>query len=331
MCFGGGSSSPTVVNTTTNSIPGYLQDASRENINIANSLAQRPYPLYPGPRLAGFSPGQAAGMNLARSSTGSWRPGVRAASSTASEIGRGTVGEPTAAEDANNLRLYGPDPNTWPAGVRRPREWEQQFGTNYAGRPASFDPSRFFNPAMSFITDRIAHEGARARAGITRSAAASGAHGSGRHGVVEARQLLDQDRAVGEAAAAQWGRATGDYFTEQQQRLAAAGLGADVARTGSELGQRDIGNLMSVGGAEQEQEQAGMSLAYEDFLRQYGFPIEMLNMRQAAVAGTPYTTNSMTTGPGPNRSAQNLAAFAALAGGLGVAGGARGIPGLWGG
>ena len=73
MCFGGGGSTPT--NTTTRTeLPEWVEGASEELYGTAQPVAERPYPFYDDPRIAGFNPDQLASFDLARSNVGSWEP-----------------------------------------------------------------------------------------------------------------------------------------------------------------------------------------------------------------------------------------------------------------
>lgn len=98
-------------------------------------------------------------------------------------------------------------------------------------------------------------------------------------------------------------------LANQQAGLQSGALNLDAAKVMAALGQQkqqlglaDASALMGIGGVQQQQDQAGLDLAYQDFLRQQQYPIDMLNLRQGVLGGvqagssttTPYFSNTGT-------------------------------------
>ena len=68
---------PTPVNTTqtvVNQLPAYEQEARQRLYTKASDVANAPYTLYTGPRLADFSPDQTNAFDLTRANVGAYAP-----------------------------------------------------------------------------------------------------------------------------------------------------------------------------------------------------------------------------------------------------------------
>lgn len=279
MCdlFGGGGSNKV---KTTVEIPKFLEEAAKRNIATAEQIASREFPRYEAPRIADFTADQRRAFEAVRDNMGVYRPVLDQATSTVGQI---------ATTDITDADI----------GAR-------------------INP--FVEQALSRAADEIARRGGITRAQLERQMAASGGFGGARHGVVEAEQLRNQERAIADlfatGLAQAYDRAVNQFNLDRQMQLEAARDLAQLGGLRSELGLRDAAALLDIGGAQQALEQANLDVAFEDFLREINFPVEMLNVRLAATQGAPH--GQTTVGPGPNRFAENLGAFGALAGGIGL-------------
>ncbi len=107
-----------------------------------------------------------------------------------------------------------------------------------------------------------------------------------------ASQIASQTGATNLAASQQEGtQAAQDYALQQQQAQ----------------------DLMGYGKVQQDQTQASLSQAYQDFVNQREAPKENLNLLLAAIQGVPYSTTRLTTTP-YNATAANLGAITSLLG-----------------
>lgn len=68
--------------TVTTQTPPWMQDAIYNTISWAQNLANKPYVAYEGPRIAGFTPTQQAGMQAAIGAAGAYQPYLGQASGT---------------------------------------------------------------------------------------------------------------------------------------------------------------------------------------------------------------------------------------------------------
>ncbi len=70
--FGGGSETQTVTQRTE--LPAWVEQEGEQLYQTAQPIAERQYPFYDDPRIAGFNPDQLASFDLARSQVGAWEP-----------------------------------------------------------------------------------------------------------------------------------------------------------------------------------------------------------------------------------------------------------------
>ena len=107
VCFGptgGGGGGNTV--TQVQQIPEYEQQFSQSNQDLASSLGSQPYPVYKAPLIAGFSPQQTAGMQMAGQAATAYQPDLNAAEGVALHTlggsgGMGTLGAAAGINPAN--------------------------------------------------------------------------------------------------------------------------------------------------------------------------------------------------------------------------------------
>lgn len=316
-------STDTVVQRTE--LPGWIDQFGKENLALADALSRREHDVYTAPRLADFTddtkaafdairslPTQAGGHGVASSIARDYRaPTVDAASGEAAQLARSAVRDVTG----------------------------QGF--------LDADVGAYLNPFEDTVVAGTMGDMARAHAQelnrIGAGAAAAGAFGGSRHGLLEAeagRNYLDrlgatvgnlrfggytqaqdvigrdQDRKLqGDLANQQMDYGVGTFNVGQENAmrqlnaslaqqaalqnaandLAAQGVRLDAAGTMGRLADQNLGRsltaanaLSGIGEAQRGMDQANLDLAYDDFLRQQAYPQEMLNLRLATLAGTPY-------------------------------------------
>lgn len=295
MSMGGGSSQPSTQNVTNKTeIPQYLQDFSKENMAVARDIAARPFVPYEGQRTADFSPFQTAGFEqIGRNATGAplsglYDPGIRAAS-------------------GNTSSRYG---DTLAPGDTAP--WMNPF------------VEEALNPQLAAIDRASAATGRR----IDARAAGAGAFGDARTGVLEGENERNTaelrsdvigtgyknafDRAVAAAGGAFTANA-GQFNADRTANLAASDELARLLAAKYGYQQTTADDLLAAGKTQQQQEQADLTTAYQDFLNQFEYPQEMLNLRLATQTGTPYSTTRLTMTP-YSPWAQGIGAASSIAG-----------------
>lgn len=279
--FGGGDDTQTTVQSTN--IPAWLSRGGEENYNVAKNITSQPYTPYTGPRVAPFGADTLKAFDLTRSNVGA---------------ATGDIGKARGALDAASAGLPG------------------------------IDLSAYMNPFTQNVIDttlaQVQRQSDIARRANNQRATAAGAFGDSRHGVIESEQQAASSRLMSEIIASLMSQnflqgqaaATSDL----NRRFAAAPQYVATGQAAQRAGLTDASAMAAVGEAEQGQVQKNLDTAYADFLRQIGWPFEMLNYRTGTLAGTPYKGEVVTTGP-----AQTADPFAQL---LGLAATGAGIYGL---
>ncbi len=286
MCFGsdGGSSS-------TIKLPPWLEDFAEETIGQAEEVTTRPYEPYPGERLAPFSDLQQQGFEQVSNTAGSYQPYLDQASGILGGIADMTI-QPFSEVDL--------DPYMSP----------------------------YTDQVIADTTGQISRQGDVNQNQITADMQTTGAYGGDRDAILSAENTRNTQQEISESTARlsdeAYQNATSAYYADINNQLAlgtlqgnTAGQIADIGALGTTLGYADAGALLDAGSMQQQQQQSGLDIGYQDFLDQWNYPIEMLNLRTGLASGQPYSQNQTTEGPGGSSGAQGLGAFASLVGGLG--------------
>ncbi len=346
--------STTTTTTSQTEIPQFIQDAAQRNIASAESLGGREYPLYPGQRIQPFSGDQNQAFDLARSGTGGYQSYLDSAGSlfgqaaqpfgaqfqptgyNADQIGANQVGvqgfpgtdiqqymdpfigqvlerglfegDRNAEINRNQIGLDAASSGVF--GGARHGVRESEFDRNYDRRRDDYITNllsqAFGNAQNQFNVDRstglqadLANQGANLQAaGLNQGANAR----SDEFG----RQLGLQGFLAN----------SGQYNTDLSRVLQSGAQTAGLGQLGQQLGLTDINTLLGTGQQQQNIGQQNLDTAYQDFLRQFNYPIENLNLRNATLAGQPYPTSTTTTQtqPGPSTSSQVVGGLTGLLG-----------------
>lgn len=261
--------------TSTTSLPAWVTNAGKTNYQLASSIAQRPYQPYTMPRIAGFTGDQ----NKAMSTLRNWTPRA----------------------------LQNPE-----GGYRPPRLIDNIPGEGPGGI------KDYMNPYTDEVIDRGVGRMREAadigQQNINNQAHMSESFGDARHGL-EAGNLEGEYR-----------RDVGDFVAQQSSNAYnnAQGLReADINRLmgSQDLARADQGDLLTwidslyrSGGNQQDLSQKSATLAYQDFLKQQGYPTEMLDILTAALTGTPANKTTTSTTEGPSNAASILSGLGSVLG-----------------
>lgn len=179
------------------------------------------------------------------------------------------------------------------------------------------DMSQYMSPYISNVLDVQKKNATQAyqeqQAGRDASAVNAGAFGGDRRFVSDSlaqRDLNNQLQTI-DATGLQnaYDRGTSLWQGDQTNRLNAANLGLNAASTLGTLGQakNDLGlqnaeALSSVGAKVQQQQQAGLDLAQQDFQNQRDWPAKQLQLYSQLLSGQQISpsTSTTTTGPAPD-------------------------------
>lgn len=273
---------PTEQTVVQSNLPKYFEPYAVDMIKRAESESKREYTPYEGQRLADES------ADLLSS-----RQNVR------DIAGRGIAGLPTAMTGVK-------------AGMGRAAQ-----GLGYqAGQFDSDAAQQYMSPYMQNVVDvqkaQAMLDFDRAQAGRDAQAVKAGAFGGSRQAVQQAlageelqrrlgeiqatgqqkafenaQQQFERDRAARESAE-RLGITAGESLTSQSAQLAQLG---DLARKG-DVQAAEL--LEKIGKDQQAREQAGLDLAYEDFVRQRDYPRESLTFLSSILRGVPVQPSTET-------------------------------------
>lgn len=325
----------TTSNVTQSNLPEYARPYFESMLGKSQAIANDPYQAYGGQRIADFNGYQNQAFNQTAANQGSWQPQVNQAGQS---IGQANF-DPQQVNNTYQAQNY--NPNTWidPGVQQSYMDPYQQNVTDITKREATRD----YNVQQN-TRDAQAN--------------AAGAFGGYRQGVVEAEanrnlnQNLTDIQTRGQQAAYQTGlgaynqdRASmmqgnqlNNQFGQAQSQLGMQAAGANnqyglqagqldlsrgqaqagLGQLTQQLGQNDVNSLFQIGNMQQGQNQAGLDMAYQDFINQRDYNRQNLNWQSGILRGTPVTANSNVqstqTQPAPNQ----LSQIAGL--GLGAAG-----------
>lgn len=293
---------------------------------LASTQARSGEPTFvPERQVAGLSPGQQQALNLGYSGINAYMPMLQAGEQTLGSGARGLeMGLGTALSGAPLL-----------------------MGTTGAYDPRS--AQAFMDPYMENVIAQtqadIGRQGQIQAQGIGAQAVKGGAFGGSRQAVAEQelnRNVMEQQARTGaqlrSAGYQQAQQQAQNAFQNQMARQQSAAqlfgqlgqgigaLGSSLSKTGlsqAALGemaqtgqQRDVNALMSLGGMEQQQAQAGFDAARATELERQYEPYQRLSFMSDIFRGVPSTSSTLTSQTAPSPSA--VSQIAGL--GMGLAG-----------
>jgi hypothetical protein len=274
---------PTEQNIVQSSLPKYFEPYAIDMIKRAESESKREYTPYEGQRLADENTDTMRSREIARSAAEGGIPGLTQATG-------GTVA-------GMNRALQG-------VGFQ-----SQDFDTAQA--------QKYMSPYLQNVLDVQKQQAVldfnRGQAGRNAEAVQQGAFGGSRQGVQQAlageglQRQLAEIQAIGqqkafEQAQQQFGADREARLAAERQGLSAAeslsGQSAQLAALGEKARAGDIESaqlLEKIAKDRQAREQAGLDLAYEDFVRQRDMPREDLTFLSSILRGVPVQPSTETT------------------------------------
>jgi len=302
----------------TTGVPSYISDRQQQLLNTMFGPQGQPGGLMgqpltvPGQQVAGFTPTQQAGMQLAGQGIGAYQPYLDAATAGMT-AGLGTIG----------------------AGA------QTLAGAQY--EPTAERMKQFMDPYQQQVTQEAMREMDRqaqmAQNQLGGQAAQAGAFGGSRFGVQQAEQgrnLQDiKSRRIFEDMSRNYQQAMQASQVANQQRAQAGqvfgqlgqatqGVAGAMAGLGGQrqaMGQSDVNQLMGIGGMQQQLAQQGFDVGRQNILQAQQMPFTQLSYGQQMLQGlTPGAgTSQQTLAPMPTSNPYTQAAglMTGMAGGLG--------------
>ena len=268
--------------TTTTATPDWYTNYAKDLMAGQQNIATTPYQTYQGPRIADFTATQQQGMDKTTAAAGLGAAPIQQGIGVA----QGQIGQ---------------------SGLSAAQPYLTAAGQNAYGNVGSY-----MNPYNDAVTNRIAELGGRnlreqILPGINDQFIRAGQPGSSRNAEMFGRAARDTGESIlaQQNAALQSGyggalTASQADLTRQGQLASTAGnlgtagvtSGLDVAKTIADLGgQAQTSGLAGataitgVGAAQQGLNQQNLTLAYQDYLKQQGYPQEQIDAALKTMTG----------------------------------------------
>ena len=281
-----GSKNPPPVETTnisTTEIPRYIAEPTADVIGEAMDVSREAWTPYSGARLAGL-----------------------------------TQAEQDAMAQAQAMK-----------GIGALRGTEAYTAATAAGAPALGGISSYMTDYQQRVADVAAQQmrdqSAIQQQEIAQKAAGSGGLDSTRFGILEAERQKNLTTGIGDlytkAQASAYSTALKAAQQDRAQQLR-SGLGmGTLGAQAQTMEMSDIQQQLGIGGLERGQQQAGLDVAYTDFLSERDYPKEQLGFMSNIIRGAPFPSKVTSVGQIPQ--AQPRSAFSQALGfgmqGLGMA------------
>lgn len=252
--------------TSTVSMPPWMEELYRTNLNRGVELSNQAYTPYDQPRQAELTPDQIQAFDLARQNVGIANPYL----DRADTLTRQALQAPTQAGIAQYMNPY--DELVTQQVIRelgRQNEMGMNTDAARAVQAGAFGGSRF---------------------GVVEAE-------RNRNYMQQIQDYQNQ------AAQASYAQGLGQYNLQQQIGLAGAQQEMGMGQTRQALSAADVAALLGTGSLQQAQSQTGLDLAYQDFSRQLAYPYEQVSYVQDLLSGTPSSQQSSTQQqqiPGPS-------------------------------
>lgn len=277
----GGSETVKTESSSQSQIPAWVQREGEQLYYQAKDVANRPYPLYGEPRIAGFTPDQLSGFDVSRGNVGSWAPAFQAAA-----IGTGQASGPVTSQDISRYM----NPYTQNVIDTTLGEMDRQHARDTNIRHGQMaQRGSYLNEDRRAVIDNLARESTERIKAET------------------AAQLRHQG----------FQGALAQANVDRSRMMEGAGQFSRLAPLRSQLGAMDAQQLQDIGGEQQQQQQDVLSLNYDDFLRQFYYPQEQINYLLSTLGATPYPTNQISQQQQPvgsdNTAGQVMGTVASLA------------------
>lgn len=311
MSGGGGNSGPSQQTVTQTNLPEYARPYFERLMGRAEAVSNQPYQLYGGPRIADFNADQESAFDIGRNLQGSYQPGMTTSQGLTTLAAANSPSEYTAGTHTPGTIT---DPGVFDSAAA------QQYMNPYL--------DTVLNNQLSRLNTRFGEQ----RLDRNARAARSGVFGGYRQGVEEAIAERDYNQQLneteGNALFQAYQDAQGQFNRDRDARLGSerfnieTGLNAfnaneGAAQAGERLRQSGLAGLLSasnqlfsqsqglmdadmramealrsIGLQQQQQDQASLDLAHQDFVDQNNYDLNQLNFLNSILRGVPITSST---------------------------------------
>lgn len=281
--FGGSDES----STSRTTYPDWVIKGGKRAFRRAHELAERPYQVYGGPRVAGLSGNEEKATAFARNQLGRSNKMVNQGFQMAREAGRDT--------------------------------WDVDAAKQY------MNPfiKRALNPVIRRINEEAQQNAIGTRAGQIIGGGV-GAFGDARTAVLEGELEEARLRGIGDTLATgyadAYSSALSAFGRDRDATLRAADLMGTQGGRSHAVSSGQVSDLIRTGANQRGVEQASLDTAYQDFLEQRDWDERGLNYYIAALQGVPLEQETKTSGNTGSSLAQQLAGVGVAAAGMADAG-----------
>ena len=274
---------PTEQNIVQSSLPKYFEPYAIDMIKRAEAESKREYTPFQGQRLADENTDTARSREIARGVAEGGIPGLpQAATGTAAGMGRAMEGLGFKTQDFGSAQAQQyMSPYLQNVLNVQKQAAIDDFMQQQAGRDATAVQAGAFGGSRSAVEQALAGQGLQDRLAEIQATGQQKAF-------EQAQQQFERDRSA-QLAAERQGLSAAESLSGQSAQLAALG---QKARAG------DIESaqlLEKIAKDRQAREQAGLDLAYEDFVRQRDMPREDLTFLSSILRGVPVQPSTETT------------------------------------
>ncbi len=313
-------------------MPEWYTNYAMDILSGQNAIANRPYTTAPMPRVAGFTPTQQQAFGMTGTAATAYQPlfnqATGAAQNAANAPGAldtaqpylGAAGQTSVSNIGSYMNPYNDAVinRIGELGTRNLTEnilpqvegrYIQAGQLGYGSRDGTGTPSGMMTDTARAVRDTSADILGKQTEAL-------------QQGYTQAAGLAGTDLTrFGNLASTAGNLAQ----TQQQQQLAASGALSSLGEQAQSLGLTGAGALANVGAQEQQQGQKNLDVAYQDFLRQQGYPQEqidnMLKTFQGVAAGIPNAETTYGISPSgveqkSTSTGQDIASVLAAAAGL---------------
>jgi hypothetical protein len=250
--------------TTESYLPDWYNEYTKNMLGRAQAIADIPYSTFPGPRIAGFTPTEKTGFEMTKQAAGAFNPFLQGAQTA---LGAAGTTFPQMAKQYMSPYTEGVVNRIADVGLRQLQEkFLPAIGQEFI-QAGQFGPG----PASS----RMGEFGARALRDVQES-------------------ILGQQAQALESGY----KTAADIYGEDVRRMGdlASRYGV-LGEAAQALGLRGAEAYGGVGAAERGMQQRNLDLAYQDFLRQQGYPEERAKFLSSMLSGVrlPETTIQQRT------------------------------------
>ena len=253
----------TSTSTSIQGIPDWYQEYQKGILAKGNAIANNPYPLYPGPRVAPLTQQQQQAYQQVSANQGNWQPALSSAQQT--------TGALTQNYDPNQINQF-----------------MSPYVNGVVDRIAQLGQRNLSENLLPAVNDTFT---------------GAGQFGSSRHADFTNRALRDVNESIlGQQSTAlqqAYDSANNNMNQFRTSQLNAANQLGTLGQMQQQLGTQDSAALEAAGQAQQQQTQKNYDTSYQDFMNQAQYPQQMTEWLNNMLKGQTVPTSTSTTTNAP--------------------------------